>query len=200
MRSAACFGLVLAVAASVAAAGNMLDNPGFDGTLEPWILRSSGTTSETYDSEDAGGAPDSGSARIANLYELVSTLWTMRSACFPVTAGREYGLAASFRALPGQAVTGGLNVAVEWYSTADCATWLTLTEAPDVDAVSWTRRTLDLVAPVGAVSARVSLRVRKDSDAGMFEGLADDVWFGEPILLEDGFESGDLSAWSAASP
>jgi hypothetical protein len=63
-------------------------------------------------------------------------------------------------------------------------------------------------APVDAASALISFVVeRDDSPAGpdTFDANFDDLFFGapriiDPTIFDDGFESGDVSGWSASSP
>ena len=56
-----------------------------------------------------------------------------------------------------------------------------------------------MVAPTGAISARVMLAVNKTEITGEFSVSVDDVFF-IPVLFADGFESGDDSAWSDVVP
>ncbi len=64
----------------------------------------------------------------------------------------------------------------------------------------WLDLAVEFEAPAGAGSALVSFTV-EGGDATAFDVFYDVLFFGDSgLLFADGFESGDVSAWSSSMP
>ena len=188
--------------------GNLFENGHFDDcptTLAPWVTASSlpsEIATGAAGTDDVAGSPLSASAVVAQAGLPESAI----AQCVGVQGGLEHSLEASFRYQP---ITG---------SVVDFSTTCQFFDAPACDGASLGSTTLggivedeggawvDVLEPLFAPAAAQS--VLCDFTVGPF--TVDDTDFDfaldalglrfEPGLFADGFESGDVSAWSSSTP
>ncbi len=198
MRCAISALIMATVAAANVSAGNLVQNPGFDGDITDWFLHSDPNMEVEYSTEDASGNPASGSASVTNHHPEAATVKGL-SQCISVVEGFEYRIGAEIMVPSGQGIAGFGGVTVYWYGDPGCSSYITgLLVNSDVTG-AWTSVVDYRTAPSGAQSARVYVTVHKADVGGSLNALADDVGF-EPVLFHSGFESGDFSGWSATIP
>lgn len=182
VRAASGVVLLLALAAAPAAAQNLLTNGAFTTDISGWGLPGPGVD-VLYRGADGSTLPDGsgpGCLEIRSFIHRGGSTGTWQNVA--VEAGRSYRLAASYYcpASPDN-LADDVVLAVFWRSAAggdvDWAT--TSARPPEVD--TWSRLTLDLLAPAGAVTASVNLMVGTPNLTGETRpGVAyfDDAHFG----------------------
>ena len=183
-------------------ADNLFANGHFDCDLGDWVTATTLGAVIGHDPDDADGSPESGSALGSVLSATADPERAALGQCVPVVAGGELELAARYRitAAPTHQVT--VSLACEFYPAAACAGGPlgTLSTAQTVTGTvgAWQPLALSASAPAGSVSALCSLLL--DAGAGVaFDGYLDQaVLTGPGLIFADGFESGDVSAWSSA--
>lgn len=181
--------------ASTAAAQNLLMNPGFD--LDPtnpangWTTEGNGVLSHY----SGAGDPAPPSARA----ETTDPQWLTLQQCIGVVAGMKYQFSA--RSFTNRGTGSATNsVSLSFFSSIDCTSGL-LSNVPTDNGTfpGWYYRWADdVVAPPGAVAARIELAA--DGAGGVMDILWDDVIVQPDIdLFEDDFETGAIGGWSAMS-
>lgn len=178
-RAALTLGLWLC--ASGASAAELLTNGGFDGGTGGWQLVSeAGRYRSEWRAEDATGDISSGSVRIEHLGD-AAVPYTAAIQCVAVSAGATYQTAARFRVPAGQSGSGAGIVGISWYGSPGCGSGFVqggvlLTR----DTVGgWNRQTGSVVAPAGAVSARIELDVQLESAGTTLAVDFDDIEFAD---------------------
>lgn len=186
-------------AAASAGAENLVQNPGFDGNTTGWVVYSDPNVLAEYSAEDASGDPSSGSASVTNYHPSGGTAVDGFSQCVPVVENVEYRFAAQVKIAAGQGSTGDGGITVYWYDSPACDTYISgLSVASDVTG-NWTPVSDFQIAPAGAESAKVFVKVFKLDAGGSLNALVDDVVV-EPVLFQDGFETGNTNSWSVVFP
>jgi len=203
MRVLRVSGLFLAamLANHIASGQIVVSNPGFDTDVTGWTALSE--ASIIWSPLDAYGSPGSGSGLVTNM--AISTLDATgaRQCLDGVTGLAEYLVSVNTLVPSGQSETGYTYLAIQWYDSPSCGgSQIDLDLTPGIinpTADVWYRDWVTVEAPSGALSARLLLNVLKYQDTGTLEAHFDNVGFVE-IIFVDGFESGDMLAWSSAIP
>ena len=186
-------------AAPATPGANLLMNSGFDRDLSGWTLTLSApdpnaSRSGAWDSGDAGGSAQSGSAHlVAGSVGFGGYGWSELSQCVPVTPGRTYGLRARVRGsswgwVYGSAPWPGLGFS--FYASANCSGSSILQRSAGVNPFAPSAPDSWLLLPVAAVAAPADARsARVDlwaAAAGEVHGSGigasfDDVGFSEGL-------------------
>lgn len=188
--------------------GNLFANGHFDRcptTLAPW--QSEATPPDAVlpiETEDATASTLSGAVRL--LSAAATPAGIAQCADYPTTE-QLYRLHLAARVDPFGVATATLTASCEHFPAAGCSgTPLALDEAaiPLVaPPLTWQDATLELDPPAGALSVLCALAVTPDDSGEVdFDAYLDRLTLvgSEIPLFADGFESGDLTAWSQASP
>lgn len=115
----------------------------------------------------------------------------------------------------GETLDSGVTAVIEWHivighATMDWDLWYSVTgpagpwlviaaDLPPGDITTGAVHTYQWVVPV-ADSDQVRVRVRQDNVGPDYEDISDGDLVIRPGLFEDGFESGDVGAWSLVVP
>lgn len=207
----AAVGALALLGAAELALAQLVTNGEFDTNELGWSLANPDPldNSWTWDSENASGAAGSGSARLANTQASAGEQAWVRQ-CVDLGPGAavigDYLLRFAAKIPSGQSETGRVFGQVTFYSVSGCngAADIGLTALSPIlyssAAGDW--YSIETVAPIGQLpaSVRIAFFQTKNEAAGSFEVLLDQVRLDAGLLLLDGFESGDTTAWSSASP
>ncbi len=184
-------------------AQNLLVNPGFDEAdqLDDWTCTTTyGVTS--WSTEDHLESTASGSMQIDLSETSINRLVTC-SQCVPVTELNSYAASAWLNWPDDADVTqdGSSRLSFGFFSDAGCTTaveWCPIAFAhyPGNQLGAWILLpTLESVAPVGAVAARIVITTWQDLANEPVRAHIDDVDFRTTTIFRDGFESGTTNAW-----
>ena len=180
---------------------NRFANGHFDCDLESWTATSTNPGEIIHADDDFEGSAESGSAQVENLTG--STSFQLDQ-CAPVVgdAAHRLRLALRLAADPGVSIT--LNRFCEIFDGTDCSgnslgPVFAATEIFDSGG-AFTPLDLAFTAPTGGVSALCGVTLSTGSGADFTANVDAMVLVTEGSIFGDGFESGDLSAWSAAVP
>lgn len=182
-------------------ATNLLENPNFDGDLGGWQLSATGSGVVAYAAADADGHTVSGSAGVS-----ASPSGPEQAGfdqCVTLAAGVEHLVDGSWTVTGGDAFSPELVVTASFFASATCG-GVPLSTSEQLAAVgttsaAWIPFASRLVAPAGAVAARLGLSVRAASLAA-YQAKIDRLVFDDGGIFADGFESGDWSRWSSSWP
>jgi uncharacterized repeat protein (TIGR01451 family) len=183
---------------------NLFANGHFDCDLGDWVTAVTAGATIAHDDDDADASPESGSALGSVPFASGMAERAALGQCVGAPAGGELELAARFRITTAPASQVTVSLVCEFYSAGSCAGGPlgTLSTAQTVTGPTgaWQSLTLGAAAPSSSVSALCSLML--DAAAGVtFDGHLDRaILTGPGLIFEDGFESGDTSAWSATTP
>ncbi len=199
MAAAVC---VAVLGASLAAAQNLVVNADFHGDVSGWTQLSDVTLS--WDgSSDYQNQPGSGSAEILN--EAAGTANSGAIQCIDgIVGGESYDLSAWLRAPTGQTGEGHATVFVWWYTQPGCSG--TMSSGPITPWLYTSDSWVELDggsgdSPLSVQSALVYLNIYKTSVPGEYRVSYDHVVFERTgLIFADGFEEGDLMAWSVTMP
>ena len=163
--------------AATADAQNLLTNGSFNGNLNGWTLYGEGEI--TFDAgHDATGTPGSGSAKLlAPVGGGGTEMWE----CVSVTGSTAYRAGAKILIPSGQATTGYVAVAVNWYAAPWCQTSLANIQIAHVATTggAWvTGDTGFVTSPANAQGAQIYANTVNQSaaGAGMFQANFDDFY------------------------
>ena len=193
--------LVLLPSGGVADGDNRLSNGTFDDDVTGWdpIL----DTILMWDQADAGGDPNSGSARVTNPAGFPSTRGVKQ--CSDVLqGGHEYALSAMILIESLQPASGWGNLKIDVYPQVDCGgSPVVIQLSPIVYSATpdeWLEVVESVAIPSNGQSAWVHLQVSKDAGTGNFDVIFDNVSLASAVIFADGFESGDHGRWSMVVP
>lgn len=183
---------------------NDLLNPNFDLGLASWSLESSAPAEIGFSTEDADGAPSSGSVVIENLSGPGAQFAVAQ--CLALAPGRLSRARGRLRIASAVEGIPLFSVRLLEYETPDCsgapaAVHESLAVAGDTGGawVPFVANNLNATLP-SMQSALLELRFDAGGETLLQSGL-DALQFGETnVLFEDGFESGDASGWSRTVP
>jgi hypothetical protein len=195
---------------------NLLLNPNFDvGDLSFWIDTPEGTPDVAPGlGVDAGGAFSSNSAHIDVIPASEGMSFSV-SQCVPYSlSSLSFELGGWVWMAPDDPAFAPTAVGtVKFYTGDECDVAGTGSEQVTNSVVGdtgdfWVELKMQGTAPEDAASALVTFVVNRNASPPTPETLQayfDDVYFGSPrvvveTLFSDGFESGDTSGWSAATP
>ncbi len=186
---------------------NLLDNGNFDDcpvTLDPWITLATSPnviTTGTPGTDDADGSPLSASATFMHSDAAPSFL----AQCVEVSGGTTYSVSVQALLQPIAGAFVFLTESCEFFDASDClgaalgsASVVSLLEPP---GFVWELFDAQMTSPSGAVSATCEIIAEPVNEDVQFNLLMDAAFFGTTgQIFSDGFESGDLSAWSSTNP
>jgi hypothetical protein len=185
--------VAFSLTASSGFAANLLDNPTMTGGITPW---SPFGTTPTASVDDANGSLNSGSLQVV----MGGDIPVGAVQCANLGSEAAVELSMTIRRV-GVTSFSDAYVYFNWYDAADCggsslppSEWTTFDPSE-----SWTRVTpFNVPVPNGAVSARVFLGAV--SSGNVITVQYDDVYFGAPVIFEDGFDTADTTRWTATAP
>lgn len=161
------------------AGANLLANGGFeidsnaDGIADGWGAYSAGT----FTGAAFGAPPGNGSATAQRIFAaslgsgLDDAVGVYRPALQPVTAGLQYSLGADWTA---SASTFRVELYVDWVNAGGGA--ITATRQSWVAPIGWTRLAMNgIVAPAGAVNARIYAWIHQASSGTNLQAYLDNV-------------------------
>lgn len=180
---------------------NLVVNPDFATDVTGWSAFT--TAAIEWNSLDSGGSVASGSGVVTNLSTTPGDATGARQCVEGLTGSSFYRFVADILVPSAQTETGNAYLLVQWYAGAKCDggglgfVWTRYIQSftPDV----WYTEPSYSQAPSAALSARLTLSVRKNEDLGTLRAHFDNVVF-EEMIFGDGFESSDLTAWSHTVP
>jgi len=194
---------VAVLGVSLAAAQNLVVNADFHSDVSGWTQLSAVTLSWDGTS-DYQNQPGSGSAEILNEADAASNSGAIQ--CIDgIVGGQSYDLSAWLRAPTGQTGEGYAKVFVWWYTLAGCSG--TMSTGPTTPRLytsdNWIEQDAGSTdAPLSTQSTLVYLNISKTSvTPGEYRVSYDHVVFERSgLIFADGFEEGDLMAWSVSVP
>jgi hypothetical protein len=180
---------------------NLVINPDFATDVGDWSVYA--TSAIDWNSLDSEGSLASGSGLVTNMSTTALDATGARQCVEGLTGGSFYRFVADILVPSGQTETGKAYLLVQWYAGAKCdggglgLIWTPYIQSFTPDA--WYTEPGYSKAPTAALSARLTLSVRKTEDFGTLQAHFDNVVF-EEMIFGDDFESGDLTAWSQTVP
>jgi hypothetical protein len=186
---------------------NLFVNGHFDecpATIDPWQVAASAPNAVlpgTPGVDDSDGSPWSTSARLFNSSAEPTTI----AQCVPVGGSPAFDLRARVRFDPATSEIATFQLACEFFDGASCGgASLGSTSSVSVledEGGAWFSLAAAVVPPAGAASALCDFTAESAGGSSDFDLYFDDLYFGGgPVIFTDGFESGDVSAWSSSTP
>ena len=184
--------LLAALAAAPAFAQNIAINFDFNTDLSSWNTSENSPTEVTtaWNSLDANGAPNSGSAQVNNISPGPNNGVTLIQ-CLPATAGLTYSFGGKIRVpAPGLGANDVATVDAYWTNDAGCLSNLSLETtnfSPGATDTWVTQPPTQVVAPAGTNGVKIRGRVTKFDAGGTLTALFDDVYLGPgtfPVTLQ----------------
>ena len=180
---------------------NVVFNPGFDTDVSGWTVES--YVSISWSLMDANLNPASGSAEVTNSSPGPQN-GTGITQCLDITPieGAAYDFGGKALIPDGQARTGSAQVGLRWWSGSNCSGSTVGTQPRRATSTlgAWVElSSTEQIAPAGAASAQFVAFPSKLEAGGSLVAHFDDLYFRNTPLFADGFESGDLTAWSSTS-
>ena len=207
LRKTLIVGSLLMAAGSVFAQ-NLLVNPGFDNSdlLAGWTCdETSGVAS--WNSHDSLGSSGSGSMQHDVAAPYINA--TVKcSQCVPVSELWTY-VVSGWHFWPDDIDVeqiGSVRWSLKFYSDTDCTSMLGFVPAtsgsrPPLALETWHHLVSDeFMAPAGSLSARVGVLTWQNNADESVRARLDDLDFSTTTVFRDGFETGNLTAWSASGP
>lgn len=180
----------------VSAGDNLVVNGTFDIDLADW---NTGDGLQAWFPEDATGG-SSGSAKLTNVHPGADIAQTPLLQCVVVDPGR-YLFRAAMRIPTGQSTTGEAYLIAYAYGDSVCSGAPVAGSFSTTPLISnlWTTEGIVIEVPPGGGSVSIRTQVLKYDAGGTFDALFDDVEL-ISIVFQDGFETGDTTRWSSATP
>lgn len=177
--------------------GNLFSGGRFDCDLGSWELMSTTSEEIEYSAEDVDGASISGSVQMTNL---TGTSFTVGQCVNSRQANFEVG--SSVRVDGAADVLASVTMNCAFYAQADCL-GAVLDEASSLEFLGqtaglWQPSMLTFEAPVASAAVYCGFSIDL-LEGGAFDAFLDDLTL-SGNLFGDGFESGDVSAWSSSTP
>lgn len=207
LRKTLIVGSIL-MAAGPVFAQNLLVNPGFDDPdqLTGWTCdETSGVAS--WSSQDSLGSMISGSME-HNVAASYNNATVKCSQCVPVSELWTY-VTSGWHFWPDDLDVeqyGSVRWSLVFYSDIDCAPASilgfpppTIGSRPPLALDTWHLLVSDeFIAPAGSLSAEIGVITWQNTADEAVRTRLDDLDFSTTTLFRDGFETGDLTAWSAS--
>ena len=118
LAAASAMAVLLGAQAAPLAAQNLLTNPGFDTSLNGWLVIGPATWDPTL---DAAGNPGSGSAKAVFDAPTVTGVDGVIEQCVPLTVGATYHMGGKIFIAAGNTAAGGAFYLLVPFPTADCS-------------------------------------------------------------------------------
>ena len=196
----------LLMAAGPVFAQNLLVNPGFDNPdlLTGWTCDSN-YGQASWSPIDSLGLAGSGSMQ-HNVAAPIINQTVKCSQCVPVSELWTYVMSGWYfwPDDPDVSQIGSSRWSFTFYSDTDCTASLSVSTTrasfqPPLD--TWRHQATDeIMAPAGSLSARIHVLTWQDLANEPVRARLDDLDFSATTLFQDGFETGNLTAWSASVP
>jgi hypothetical protein len=195
----------LAILGRPASAQNHVTNPEFHTGLHGWVLLSKGSSASFWSATDAGGRPDSGSVLMAGVStpggpETFGYLYSRADKLTPLT---EYVLGGYVSVDRSSNGASDVRFGIDWNAGEPCFIGTIRSDwGPGIpEGIPWTPWLWRLFSPPGATTACIYLY--GSNGHASFAARLDNAYLGAPgggpdLIFKDDFESGDMSAWSAA--
>jgi len=187
-------------------AQNLLVNPGFDDVdqLTGWACDST-MGQPVWHPHDILGLQGSGSME-HNVFGIMDSMNVNCRQCVPVSELWTYVMSGWYFWPDDPALTqvGSSIWSIKFFSDTLCNSYLGVqttkwVQNPALD--TWRQLVTDeVMAPAGSMSAEVYVYTFQEAAFQPVRARIDDLDFSVAALFQDGFESGDLSEWSAATP
>lgn len=194
--------IVIAAAASVATAQNMIENGNFDTDVNGWLNET--VVILAWSDLDAADSSSSGSALVSNTHPNAGNgAGIRRCASVPVTAGEGFVYGGKILFPSGQARTGNAQVGLRFYEGPDCSGSQISGQPRLSTAIFDTWVLLDSdehIAPAGAQSVMFMAFPSKVEAGGVLDAYFDDLYVEPGQIFEAGFESGDTDDWDLVVP
>jgi hypothetical protein len=164
--SRAFLGVVCMAFALPALAQNLLQNPHFDGTLDPWI-----PFFATYDGDHSAKADGTGSAFVSvpDSLGIGNQALVLQQCVSGIVPGATYTLGGTMRIPASGLAAGATRVEVEWHAASDCSDDPGLgfgdtspLSAPPGPTDTWVHLAGEALAPPGAIAANVYALAEND--------------------------------------
>ena len=186
---------LLLVTLSAAGTENLVVNPEFDTDLDGWSPYGG-----TWSPEDWQASPTSGSATRTLATGGASVPIADQCVDLAGAPAFEYTLSAQVYMPSGQTGTGSAHLSVGWFSSPGCITQIGGDDSPQVSTTGdWLETVGRYQPPTGAVSLHLGVYLWTQTSGG-FQAYTDHVVLISSGIFTDGFESGDLGAWSGSIP
>jgi len=204
-RKTLIIGSLLMAAGSVFAQ-NLLVNPGFDDLdqLTGWTCESN-MGQAFWHPHDILGLPDSGSME-HNVVAILANMNVSCRQCVPVSELLTYVMSGWYFWPNDPDVTqiGRSSWSIRFFSDTLCNSYLGVGTTTGVDNPAldtWHHLVTDeVMAPAGSMSAKVYVDTFQYVAFQPVRARIDDLNFSVALLFRDGFETGDLTGWSASAP
>lgn len=180
---------------------NVVFNPDFDTDVSGWTVEAE--VSIAWSTVDANLDPSSGSAEVTNSSAGANDGRGM-SQCvdIAVVEGAAYDFGGKVLIPDAQARTGSAQIGVRWLADPGCS-GSTVGSQPRRETGTlgaWVELSAtEQIAPAGAASVLFLAFPSKIEAGGSLVAHFDDLYFRNTPLFADGFESGDLTAWSSTT-
>jgi hypothetical protein len=209
LRKTLIIGSLLMAAGSVFAQ-NLLVNPGFDDLdqLTGWTCDSS-MGQPVWHPQDILGLQGSGSME-HNVFGITASTNVNCRQCVPVSELRTYVMSGWFfwPDDPDVVQNGSVRWSLVFYSDTDCTPSsslgsppATIGSRPPLALNTWHHLVSDeFMAPAGSLSARIGVITWQNLADEPVRARLDDLDFSTTTLFQDGFETGNLTEWSASVP
>jgi hypothetical protein len=169
MKKRACLGAILGIVCAAlsapAAAQNFLQNPHFDGTLDPWT-----PFDATFDADHSATADGTGSAFVSvpDSNGIGNFALVLQQCVTGIVPGATYSFGGTMRIPFDQAAAGNGLVVAEWHTASDCSD--SPLPSPATDPLSnppgptdtWVPLARTSAAPAGAIAANLIVLVAND--------------------------------------
>jgi hypothetical protein len=176
----------------------MVTNGTFDSDLSGW--NNAYGHPAVWDGLDANDSSSSGSVYLTNPYSN-SLLRTLRQ-CIPVAPNTLYVFSAQVYLPSGQMDVGGGALRPEFYDNANCSGSGSAQYSDTVGVEdTWETASLEFTSPANAVAVGFWLAVESGDNPPLsvhFDEVS--MVLGDTLIFEDGFESGNTSAWTSTVP
>lgn len=180
---------------------NYFANGHFDCDLDSWNLTSSNPAEIVYDSDDFEDSAQSGSAQMENLTQ--SQAFEIDQ-CAAVLADGDHRFSVSLRLAAGDGIAITASRSCEFFDAMACGgnSLGPIFGATQLFDSGGTFNGLDttFTAPTTAVSARCAVTLSTAAGESFVANVDAMTLVTEGEIFGDGFESGDLSAWSSVVP
>jgi hypothetical protein len=201
----------LLMAAGPVFAQNLLVNPGFDDPdqLTGWTCESN-YGQASWSPIDSLGLAGSGSMQHDVAAALFNNETVVCRQCVPVSELWTYVMSGwhFWPDDPNVAQNGSVRWSMVFYSDTDCAPSsilgfppATIGSRPPLALDTWHHLVSDeIMAPAGSLSARIGVVTWQNIADEPVRARLDDLDFSTTTVFRDGFETGNLTEWSASVP
>jgi len=158
-------------------AQNLLTNGAFNSDLSGWSVQDNENVATRWDSQDAGGSPNSGSVSVTNQGEPSGVLRSGATQCVNLVPGGRYRFRGDVLIPSGQSEAGWTDISLFFFSAENCNNgFITGTGVRADQRGSWQQASMDMNVPTDARSVRVGLGVNKQEAGGALQAFFDRIF------------------------